>query len=156
MIFCGFFLPAVSIIQYVLNNMDWFTPMYRAIGIDRPPFSTPDSTNKCEKFLSRIIVKEPLAYLISPLLILMFAGFIVGALLVDYNTEEYELLATVKTTATWLTISCTILFTISNIQTIMAFITLVLALILAAVLTIPYLCKSLAYKCHCFHRERVV
>lgn len=32
MIFCGFFLPIASTIQYILNNMNWLTPVYEVIG----------------------------------------------------------------------------------------------------------------------------
>jgi len=75
-----------------------------------------------------LVVKDPIAILFTPILILSFAGFVVGAFLVDYNTEEYEILTTVRTASTWLTIMCSVLFAIINIQSILAFTALALAM----------------------------
>ena len=77
MIFCGFFLPVASTIQNILF-MGWFTPLCESIVDRNSPWSV-------------IFVNEPLSNLFAPFLILSFTGFIIGAFLVDYSTEEYEL-----------------------------------------------------------------
>lgn len=126
MIFCGFFLPVASTIQNILV-MGWFTPLCESI-FDR------------NSLWSAIFVNEPLSYLFAPFLTLSFTGFIVGAFLVDYSTEEYKLLTTVRTTAICLAAFCLFLFTLSNFQAVIIAVLWALVLFLLPMIICNYLC----------------
>ncbi|XP_065902761.1 uncharacterized protein [Dysidea avara] len=160
MIFCGFFLPVASTIQYILSNMGWFTPLYKAKRINKsqPPISPGSSVkDRCKYYCCGLIVKEPLAYLLAPFLILAFIGFMIGAVLPDYSTEECELMTSVRTTATCLAAVCIVFFVLSNFQTIIISIAIVVSLLFTLGILIPFYCFYTLYKYHINrHYEKIV
>ena len=157
MIFCGFFLPVASTIQYMLSNMGWFTPLYKTKRINKSqPSISPGSSvkDRCKYYCCGLIVKEPLAYLWAPFLISTFIGFMIGAFLPDYSTEEYELMTSVRTTATCLAAVCIAFFVLSNFQTIIVSIAIVVGLLFTLGILIPFYCFWLIYTLYKYHINR--
>ena len=124
MIGCTICLPIVSWITYIIINKPWFYEVYFAINqLSNGGVKT--WTHKLFAF-----TKDYLAYISIGVLIILFIPFAVGIYLPDYNSSEYEVASSVRTTAQVLGYGFVAIFFFCNLQAIITLFTLVIILVI--------------------------
>ena len=147
MIACTLYLPIVSWITYIILNKSWFFEVYSAInqmasGADHMP---PKHTWDKKLFDFK---KDPLAYIAVVFLMLSFVAFTAGAYLVDYGSTDYEVASSARNTIQELGIYFIICFVLSNLQAVIIFVVLLVAIIVAILGCLPLVCVGVCYMCY--------
>ena len=120
MIFCGFYLPAFSVLTFHVLNRAWL--------LDDETESRGD---KIFYFLH-----DPWVYSVVPFLIVPFIAFCVGIYLPDYDSSEFEVDPNAKSTAEILGLIFIIVFLLCNIRAAVIFAITVIVLPIAIVITV--------------------
>ena len=140
MIACSIYLPIISWITYIILNKLWFFEVYSAIyqmtnGADHmPPQHSWD-----KKLLA--VYKDPLAYIAVLFLMLPFVAFTVGTYLVDYGSTDYEVSSSARHALQGIAPYFITLFVLSNLQAVIIFIVMIVAVVVVPVRHIALGCK---------------
>ena len=105
MIFCGAYLPIVSIITYFILNRYQFLRTLRSIKNENKDI--PHSAK---------IWADPYSYFAVTFLMVPFIPFAIGSFLPDYNSSDFALASSVETSAQSLGACFITLFLLSNLQ----------------------------------------
>ena len=126
MIFCGLYLPVVSVVVYIVLIRTWF--------------SDKDKSTFTEIFHFLV---DPIAYIAVVLLMPFSIAFCIGIFLPDYDSSEFEVDANAREAATILGIIFIIIFLVCNIKATVAFVILIVAVIVAVFYCMIILCVQL-------------
>ena len=142
MIFCGMYLPVVSMAVYVILNKYWFLQIYWLIkNQGKSSVVTDKQAQTFYKYQSIKLIpqsvkmmaflRDPLAYIAVIFLIAPFIPFAVGAFLTDYGDSD-EIADGTRRAAIGLGVVYILLFLASNAQAAIIFAILVVILTLTA------------------------
>ena len=145
MMVCPVYLPIVSWVTYIILNKLWFYEVYSAInqlsnGADRMPER--HSWNK--KLLA--FLKNPLAYIAAVVLIVSSVAFTAGTYLMDVKDSEVAL--STRSAIEGLGMYFIIFFALANLQSVIIFVIVLLAVAAVTLCGLPVLCVVLCYICY--------
>ena len=138
MIACSIYLPILSWITYIILNKSWFFEVYSAIY---------EMTNGADSMLPQdiwnkklfAVLKDPLAYIVTMVLMLSFVAFTAGTYLVDYNIMDYEVASSARNTIHIVAPYFIIFFVLSNLQAVIIFIIMLVAIVAVTLCGLPAL-----------------
>ena len=121
MIACSIYLPILSWITYIILNKSWFFEVFSAIY---QMTNGADSMSPQDIWYKKLLafLKDPLAYIVTVVLMLSFVAFTAGAYLVDYNIEDYEVASSARSTIQGIAPCFIIFFVLSNLQAVIIFV----------------------------------
>ena len=123
MIFCGFCFPIASVIVYIILSRAWFSD---------------EIESTCKRIFHFLV--DPVAYIVTMVLMALFIAFCVGIYLPDYDSSEFEVDANARAAVRGLGVAFIIIFLLCNIK---ATITMIAFWIMIVIIIILGLCKCL-------------
>ena len=99
MIACAIFLPVLSWITYIIINKQWFYKVYSAISqlqfVNHAQLQEDKNRFEWDDKLADYFT-NPLAYIVTVMLMVSFIAFTVGTYLPDYDSSEYEVVSSAR------------------------------------------------------------
>ena len=143
MIFCGMYLPIVSVAVYVILNKYWFLQIYWLIKNQGKSSVVTDKQAaafykyQCIKFIPQSVkmmafLRDPLAYIAVIFLMAPFIPFVVGTFLPDYDSSDVKITDGTRSAAIGLGVVFILLFLASNAQAAIIFAILVVIITVTA------------------------
>ena len=145
MIACSIYLPILSWITYIILNKSWFFEVFSAIY---QMTNGADSMSPQDMWYKKLLafLKDPLAYIVIVVLMLSFVAFTAGAYLVDYNIEDYEVASSARNTIQGIAPCFIIFFVLLNLQAVIIFVIMLVAIVAVTLCGLPALCIVLFCK----------
>jgi len=129
MIFCGAYLPVISVIVYILLNKYWFLQIFWTIkDEDASAENNIKEMPTSVKLLAFLVDLK--AYVAVIFLMIPFIFFALGTFLYDYQTSDFELVSSARNAAIGFGGGFIFLFVLSNIQAILVSISLIIIVVI--------------------------